>query len=114
MVVVVVDATALSRSLTLLAQVLQLGVDCVLCLNMSDEAERAGQHLDTDRMARLLNIPVVQTVGHKGIGETELRTVLAQQGKRPGSPHRLDLGSQLGAAISAVKEALVAAGFEAQ
>ena len=47
-VVVVADSTALQRSLVLLAQVMQLGATPVLCLNMSDEAEEAGQRLDHD------------------------------------------------------------------
>ena len=64
-VVVVVDSTALDRSLVLMAQIMQTGVKPVLCLNMSDEAHRAGQQIDLDQMQILLGFPVVETVGHR-------------------------------------------------
>ena len=49
-VVVVVDSSALTRSLVLLAQIIHLGANTVLALNMSDEAHAAGQFLDLDLM----------------------------------------------------------------
>ena len=53
-VIVVVDSMTLRRSLVLLLQVMQLGVNPVLCLNMADEAVRAGLLLDVRRLADLL------------------------------------------------------------
>jgi len=105
-VVVVVDATALKRSLVLLAQVMQIGVRAVLCLNMSDEAERAGQQLDLDQMRALLGIPVVETVGHKGTGVDELKAAIVEALGRPGATHRVVLGERLDRAIASIVEHL--------
>ena len=60
-VVVLADATNLKRSLVLLAQVLQTGANPVLCVNMADEAERAGQEIDLTLLEQLLGFPVVAT-----------------------------------------------------
>ena len=49
-VVAVVDSNTLSRSLVLLTQIMQTGANPVLCLNMADEARKAGQRLDLDRL----------------------------------------------------------------
>jgi ferrous iron transport protein B len=76
-VVVVVDATTLRRSLILLAQIMQLRMRLVLCLNMSDEAHAAGQELDLARLRKTLGFPVVETVGHHGKGLDDLRAAIA-------------------------------------
>jgi ferrous iron transport protein B len=81
--VVVVDATALKRSLVFVSQILQTGVQPVLCLNMSDEARRAGQRLNVPQMSRLLGFPVVQSVGHRGVGIEELRQAITDVTTRP-------------------------------
>ncbi len=108
-VAVVVDSTALGRALVLLAQVLQLGLRGVLCLNMWDEAEHAGLRLDLERMGELLGLPVIRTQGHKGVGVAELKAALAAQANavapEPGS--RLVLGERLKEALDALAPLLV-------
>ncbi|NLL61629.1 MAG: ferrous iron transport protein B [Candidatus Atribacteria bacterium] len=71
-VVNVVDAALLSRELELTLQVLELNLPTVLCLNMIDEAEARGIEIDEQKLAQLLDIPVVKTVAHKGWGIDEL------------------------------------------
>ncbi|MDL2209400.1 ferrous iron transport protein B [Desulfovibrio sp. OttesenSCG-928-O18] len=74
----VVDAGALERNLYLTVQLLELGIPVVLALNMMDEVRKRGDSIDTKRLARLLGVPVVETVGRTGIGVTEaLRTAVA-------------------------------------
>jgi len=83
-VVVVADSTQLERNLVLLAQIMQTGLSPVLCLNMADEARAAGQKLDLPLMEKLLGFPVVETVGHRGQGVSELRAAIAPAaGSRP-------------------------------
>src|ERR1039458_4129628 len=53
-VVVVADSTQLERNLVLLAQIMQTDANLVLCLNMSDEAQAAGQRIDLPLMEKLL------------------------------------------------------------
>lgn len=68
----VVDASILSRSLELTLQLLELELPMVLCLNMMDEATRKGIHIDVDQLAKLLQMPVVPTIGSKGTGINSL------------------------------------------
>jgi ferrous iron transport protein B len=85
-VVNVVDASLLSRSLELTIQIAELNVPMVLCLNMMDEAERKGIHIDTKALEKILGIPVVSTIAVKGKGIREVfETAInaAQTGKTP-------------------------------
>ncbi len=108
-VVVVVDSTALRRSLVLLAQVMQTGASAVLCLNMADEARAAGQQVDVAQMESLLGFPVVETVAHKGEGRDDLRVAIGRAvDSSPGGP-RLALGERLEAAIAPLRPFLAEA-----
>jgi len=64
----VVDASVLGRSLELTLQLLEFRIPMILCLNMMDEAERKGVDIDVPRLSKLLGIPVVATIGSKGQG----------------------------------------------
>ncbi|NLH51195.1 MAG: ferrous iron transport protein B [Myxococcales bacterium] len=82
-VVVVADATNLDRNLYLLVQVMELGANVVLALNMSDEAAKGGQRLDVPQMRALLGIPIVETVGHRGGGAAELKAAIRRAVEQP-------------------------------
>ncbi len=110
-VVVVVDSTALDRSLVLLAQVMQIGANPVLALNMADEAEKAGQELDAALMEQLLGFPVVHTVGHKGIGADDLRRAIGRALQQPVRRSRLVLGEELDHALAAIRAELGTTGY---
>lgn len=105
-VVVVADATNLRRSLVLLAQLLQLPKRLVLCLNMADEAEHAGQQLDLGLLERRLGVPVVPTVGHRQCGVAELREALGRAASAPARVPRLVLGERAQLAVERVAGAL--------
>ncbi len=66
-VLVVCDATDMSRSLHLALQVLELCKNCILCINMQDEANRKGVEIDTNGLSRALNIPVISCCARKDI-----------------------------------------------
>ncbi len=68
----VVDASILSRSLELTLQLLDLEIPMVFCLNMADEAERKGIRIDQDALSKQLGVPVVATVASRGLGVNEL------------------------------------------
>lgn len=70
---VVVDATALRRSLGLVAQALATGHRCAVVLTMSDELLRRGGAVDADALAAALGVPVHVVIGHRGRGVAELR-----------------------------------------
>ena len=105
-VVMVADATNLKRSLVLLAQLLQLPQRFVLCLNMADEAEHAGQQLDIALLEELLGIPVVPTAGHVGRGVRELGEAVQRAHEAPLKTPRLVLGDRLQASVLRIARAL--------
>lgn len=67
-VVHVVDSGNLARNLYLTVQLMELGIDLVVDLNMWDEFEDSDAELDIERLHRLLGAPIVTTVGHRGEG----------------------------------------------
>jgi ferrous iron transport protein B len=71
-VVCVTDATNLRQNLRLVLALKRLGVPLLLALNMSDLARKRGIVVDKDALARELGVPVVETVGVKLSGVTEL------------------------------------------
>lgn len=82
----VIDASLLCRSLELTLQLLELEVPMVLCLNMMDEAQRKGIQIDLKKLAELLSIPVIPTIAVKGKGLKELfnEVITVYENKRKG------------------------------
>ncbi|NLP12585.1 ferrous iron transport protein B [bacterium] len=68
LVINVVDASLLCRSLELTLQMAELGLPMVLCLNMIDEAQRKGVAIDGERLSAILGVPVFPTIASKGSG----------------------------------------------
>ena len=77
-IVNVVDAANLERSLLLTFQLIELGRPIVLALNMVDVARQLGLTLHAERLQAHLGIPVIATVGSKGQGIQELREKIAE------------------------------------
>ena len=71
-VVAVVDATNLGRSLYLPLQLLDLGFRVVVAVNLSDEARRRDRVVDAEALSRELGVPVVLTVAPRGEGLPQL------------------------------------------
>ena len=74
-VVVVVDAGQLSRNLYLTLQLVELGVNLVVALNMLDEVRENPP--SPTALAALLGVPVVVTDGRRGVGMVELKRASA-------------------------------------
>ncbi|PIV20350.1 MAG: ferrous iron transport protein B [Deltaproteobacteria bacterium CG03_land_8_20_14_0_80_45_14] len=68
----VIDASLLCRSLELTLQLLELEVPMILCLNMMDEAQRKGIQIDAPKLSNLLGVPVIPTIATTGKGLKEL------------------------------------------
>ena len=71
-VINVIDASLLSRSLELTLQLLELKLPMVICLNMIDEAERKGIKIDFEKLSEILGVPVMPAIALKGRGIKEL------------------------------------------
>lgn len=64
----IVDATNLSRSLFFTTQLLELGIPVVVALNKSDLNEKKGTKIDTEVLSSKLGCPVVNTVSTSAEG----------------------------------------------
>ena len=91
-VLVVLDATCLERNLPLGLQVMELTKNVVFCLNLTDEAEKKGIHIDASLLQEMTGVPVIPMAARSGIGLTELkRTLLGiAEGHRQIEPKGID------------------------
>lgn len=81
-VINVIDASLLSRSLELTLQLLELKLPMVICLNMIDEAERKGIKIDIEKLSKILGVPVMPTIAVKGNGVKELFSIAYKMGEK--------------------------------
>lgn len=71
-IVNVVDASNLKRNLYLTFQLLEMGLPVIVVLNMMDVASRREIKIDSQKISSMLNCPVVEASGAKGIGGDEI------------------------------------------
>jgi ferrous iron transport protein B len=71
-IVNVLDASQLSRSLELTLELRELRRPMVVCLNMMDEASRKGMVINVDLLAETLGLPVVEAIASRGRGIVEM------------------------------------------
>lgn len=76
LVICVLDATNLRRGMRLALNIREIGLPVVVALNMTDIAQKRGINIDTNRLAALLNLPVVCTVAIDGVGMNALLDAL--------------------------------------
>ena len=69
----VVDARNLERMLTMTLQLLESGLPVILVLNIMDEAKKVGISINSEHLAKELNMPVVETISTTGKGIDVLR-----------------------------------------
>ena len=74
----VVDASNLERNLYLTTQLIDMNVKMVIALNMYDELEASGNHLDYEKLSELIGVPMVPTVGRTGQGIDKLFHVIIE------------------------------------
>ena len=89
----IVDATNLSRSLFFTTQLLELGVPVVVALNKSDVNKKKETKIDTALLSAKLGCPVVNTTstktGHNGLAEL-VKEAVALYGKEQKAPYLQD------------------------
>ncbi len=89
----IVDATNLSRSLFFTTQLLELGIPVVVALNKSDINEKKQTRIDTNALEETLGCPVIETVSaggnHAGL-EQVVERAMKQVGNRQTAPFRQD------------------------
>ena len=94
----IVDASNLSRSLFFTTQLLELGIPVVVALNKSDVNKKKQTVIDAELLSKKLNCPVVNTVSTSGEGLKNLiSTALECVGKGQNAPYvqgEIDLSSK--------------------
>ncbi|MGI8544473.1 MAG: ferrous iron transport protein B [Aridibacter sp.] len=71
-IIAVVDATNLERNLYLVTQLLEYGIPVVIALTMVDLAEKQNLEIDTNKLSKLLKIPVIEIKAKQKTGIDEL------------------------------------------
>jgi ferrous iron transport protein B len=83
-VVVVIDATNLKRNLLLATQVIDLGFNTVIVLNMIDEAEKQGVIIDIAGLKATTGVEVVSVDSRRQVGFDKLREAIVKAGRGSG------------------------------
>nr|WP_320189918.1 ferrous iron transport protein B [uncultured Desulfobacter sp.] len=105
-IVNVVDASSLKRSLYFTFQVLEMGFPVVVALNMMDVAKRNGTHLDVSALEHRLGVSVIPTIGRKRQGKAELRDAIFDTANR-NAHHPLCINyEKLELAVQGIKDRL--------
>lgn len=72
LIINVVDASILGRSLEMTMELIELEYPLIVALNMMDLAEKKGMEIDTGKLQELLGVPVVPMIASHGRGVKEL------------------------------------------
>ena len=84
----IVDATNLSRSLFFTTQLLELGIPVVVALNKADINKKKETKIDAAALSEKLGCPVVDTISTSADGLSEVvKAAVAQYGKTQNAPY---------------------------
>ena len=84
----IVDATNLGRSLFFTTQILELGIPVVIALNKSDVNEKNRTKIDTATLSKKLGCPVVNTISTSANGlKSVIYAAIKQVGKSQSAPY---------------------------
>ncbi|MEF1171597.1 ferrous iron transport protein B [Vibrio sinaloensis] len=78
----VVDAANLNRSLHLTLQLIEMGLPIALVLNMMDVAQSEGITIDSSALSQKIGVPVAECIGRKGKGEDQINAALLNAKKQ--------------------------------
>lgn len=104
----VLDATALERSLNLALQVLEMTDRVIVCLNLMDEAKKKGIQVNARKLADQLGVPVIpiSARNNEGLDVLSEQLLLMSSGQTPTKPYRMKYNEQLEAQISGLESQL--------
>lgn len=95
-IVNVVDAANLERNLYLTVQMMELGANLILALNMNDFAKKREHFINIELMSELLGFPIIEINAKTGDGIEELLTTVEHQAANPiDSSLKLAYGAEL-------------------
>ena len=110
-VINVIDASNLERNLYLTTQLVDMNLRMVCALNMFDDFERRGDHVEIETLSNLFGMPMVPTSFKSGMGVKDLfRTVIqVYEGTNKASRHfHINYGHEIEDGIAHIQKYLKA------
>ncbi|MFI3268645.1 MAG: ferrous iron transport protein B, partial [Rikenellaceae bacterium] len=90
----VIDTTILERNLFLTSQLIDLGCEVVVAMNMYDEYQTSGSVFDYKTMSKMLAVPFIPTVAKRGRGVAQILDEIVK--KYENTDPRVKIVSNLG------------------
>ncbi len=75
-IIQVIEASNLERSLLLTAQLLELKIPLIIVLNMIDEMVKQGIRINSRLLSEMLGVPVIETIATEGKGIEEIKKAI--------------------------------------
>lgn len=92
----VLDATNLNRNLYLTVQMLEMGANVLIALNMMDSAEKMNIDIDMEGLSSSLGVKIVPTVASKGQGIDEIIKIVTENSHfKSKTDFKIDYGSKV-------------------
>jgi ferrous iron transport protein B len=109
-VVDIVDASSIERNLYLATQLIEMNAPLVLAFNMSDVAEQKGLLFDIEQLSRLLEAPIVPTIGNKNKGKKELLDAIVETADmgRTRRTHNINYGEEIEHELAKIEATITA------
>ena len=104
LIINVLDASILSRSLELTIEILDIGKPTIVVLNMMDEAKKKGIRIDIEKLSETLGVPVIPTIALYGEGVDELLKVTVNKLKEPDKPKPVKLNPIIEAFVNSLSK----------
>lgn len=83
LIINIIDATSIERSLYLTTQLLELDVNVLVVLNMSDILEKKGLYIDIEKLSKSLGVEIIKISALKNQGISELINKINSIGIKP-------------------------------
>ena len=104
-VINIVDATNLERNLYLTMQLLEIGANVVIALNMCDELKAKQMDIDVAKFSELLGVPVISTIATRSQGMKELVGQALQAAKGKGlAPIKINYGKEMEEELASIEQ----------
>lgn len=75
--VIVCDATCLERNLALVMQTIEITGNCIVCINLADQAKLLNIQIDTKKLEEILGVRVLSISARNGSGLKELKGAIS-------------------------------------
>ncbi len=104
----IVDGTNLERNLYLTTQLIEVGIPVVVAINMMDIVNKRGDHIDFERLSKVLSVPVVEISALKSDKVFEAAEVAVDEARAAKIPRiRHSFSGEVEHTIAHIEEAVL-------